>query len=536
VQITFLGHAGFLVETADVVVVVDPWLSPTGAFDSAWMQLPKNHHLAPLVRQKLADRSRARFLYLSHEHGDHFDPEFLGSLAADDVPVVVPRFRPIALQTMLLALGFRDVRALSDGQRLALPGGYLRLFVQEVGLNRDSALLLRLAGRTFLDLNDCKIHDRLSRLRAEEGPIDVFTAQFSGAVWHPTCYEYDRADYEAICRKKVASKFEAVGRGIHALRPRAFVASAGPPCFLDPILLEKNFEPVNIFPRAPAFFRWLRDRPDMAATALHEPMPGDVLDVESNRLHKLGIERISDETFEAYVRAYASEMRHLFLGRGRNLVREEVDELVERLGAELWLKLEEFPLHHRIKMPLYVRLAERPDRMLRVDFANARVEVTGSIQDGSFCTLEIRACDAARVLDQRISWEGLLLSMRTRLSRTPDVYDPMLYGFIAGEREDLRAYCDEISSSIARVERVVVEVGERRYRINRFCPHQGADLSKAWVEDGRYLVCPRHRWTFDLENGGKCTSSACSIEARPFLREADCDREVCLPLAAEAIG
>ncbi len=36
--ITYLGHAGFCVETSRSLVIMDPWLSPLGAFDSAWFQ------------------------------------------------------------------------------------------------------------------------------------------------------------------------------------------------------------------------------------------------------------------------------------------------------------------------------------------------------------------------------------------------------------------------------------------------------------------------------------------------------------------
>jgi UDP-MurNAc hydroxylase len=28
-------------------------------------------------------------------------------------------------------------------------------------------------------------------------------------------------------------------------------------------------------------------------------------------------------------------------------------------------------------------------------------------------------------------------------------------------------------------------------------------------------VCPRHRWRFDLEDGGRCLANGCSIDARP---------------------
>jgi len=39
------------------------------------------------------------------------------------------------------------------------------------------------------------------------------------------------------------------------------------------------------------------------------------------------------------------------------------------------------------------------------------------------------------------------------------------------------------------------------------------DLAEGWVEQERYLVCPRHGWHFDLANHGSCTSNATTINA-----------------------
>ena len=37
------------------------------------------------------------------------------------------------------ALGCKAVVACSDGDKVPIPGGYLRLFVQDAGLNREAA-------------------------------------------------------------------------------------------------------------------------------------------------------------------------------------------------------------------------------------------------------------------------------------------------------------------------------------------------------------------------------------------------------------
>lgn len=75
--ITYLGHAGFCIETESIVIVMDPWLSEYGAFDSSWFQYPKNHHMAQYVRELMSNTPKDKYIYISHEHQDHFDLEFL---------------------------------------------------------------------------------------------------------------------------------------------------------------------------------------------------------------------------------------------------------------------------------------------------------------------------------------------------------------------------------------------------------------------------------------------------------------------------
>ena len=45
------------------------------------------------------------------------------------------------------------------------------------------------------------------------------------------------------------------------------------------------------------------------------------------------------------------------------------------------------------------------------------------------------------------------------------------------------------------------------YELDRYCPHKGADLSKGQVV-GTTVICPKHKWGFDLKNGGVCPSKS----------------------------
>jgi UDP-MurNAc hydroxylase len=81
------------------------------------------------------------------------------------------------------------------------------------------------------------------------------------------------------------------------------------------------------------------------------------------------------------------------------------------------------------------------------------------------------------------------------------------------EPEDLNHFCARLLNLEAQKERIIVEAGGCRYAVNRYCPHQGGDLSEGWIEEDRYLVCARHRWRYDLQNGGKSDTSADTIDA-----------------------
>ena len=38
------------------------------------------------------------------------------------------------------------------------------------------------------------------------------------------------------------------------------------------------------------------------------------------------------------------------------------------------------------------------------------------------------------------------------------------------------------------------------YAIRNSCPHQGADLADGYISESK-VVCPLHRWSFDLKTG-----------------------------------
>ncbi len=518
-RITFLGHAGFCVESDRAVVVMDPWLSANGAFDSAWFQFPRNHHMAEFVRAKLADDGRERFVYVSHEHKDHYDLDFLESLPDRDFTLVVAHFRRPELRETLGSYRCKGLVSLRDGERLHVPGGFLTLLLDDKELNRDSAALLEIDGHRFLNLNDSKVHDRLGEVVRAHGDVHAFACQFSGATYHPTCYEYSSETYRSIALKKRTSKFHQVERAIRALRPRVYLASAGPPCFLDPQLMRLNFEPVNIFPRAPQVLDHLTGRLGDLDVALPLLMPGDAYDLETGEVARGDAERVDESNVEEYIRAYAADYEGVFVRRREEAARHAPKTILERLRDALQVKLDRLSLRERIRVPLYFRLEELPGRMLRLDFRRGVIETASERPETSFYSMSTTSLEVARVLDGHLTWEDFLLAFRFSLNRAPDVYQIVLNGFLTMEPDDVEPFCAKILELESRRERVVVEAGGKRFSVDRYCPHQGGELAEGWVEGDRFLVCPRHRWSFDLQEGGRCSASDTTIHAVPLEEE-----------------
>ena len=74
-KFTFYGHNCFVFNHDDTILITDPWFSKSGAFFGSWFQWPINHDFLDILIKKTLNKNV--FIYLSHEHQDHFDLDTL---------------------------------------------------------------------------------------------------------------------------------------------------------------------------------------------------------------------------------------------------------------------------------------------------------------------------------------------------------------------------------------------------------------------------------------------------------------------------
>ena len=98
-KVTSVGHAGLHLETAGGTILCDPWRYP--AYFASWFVFPDN---SSLDWEALGD---CDYLYVSHLHHDHFDPEKPRPTRQQGrPPVLLPDFPVDDLADALRALGF----------------------------------------------------------------------------------------------------------------------------------------------------------------------------------------------------------------------------------------------------------------------------------------------------------------------------------------------------------------------------------------------------------------------------------------------
>lgn len=511
--ITPIGHAGFLVETRDFVIAMDPWMSEKGAYDSAWFQLPLNHHLKDLVLGKMRQKQKPRYLYVSHEHKDHMDIDFLPLLKGEDISILIADFENNFLARQLTQLGLDHYKKIAHLQEVGFPGGgFIKFFIEESGINRDSGVLIHADQSNFLNFNDAKLFDSIPDLPKNIGPIDVFSVQFAGGTWHPICYEYEPSHYAELTRTKRINKFESVARLIEKIHPRLYLPAAGPPFCLDPELQKLNFKPEPVFPLASEFLAFLRKRLQNLDIQFFESAPGDEIDASRLSIKRGPSAPVTRTELPEYVARHATRFEGLFRDL-KNFPKNSYDETFKDLIAELKKKLEPLTLSSEITVPFYLAFEEQPSRFAKVDFQKRVVSEVEGLDSKEFYAFWAPAWQLRRVLDNYLTWEDLCVTYRPRVKRNPDQYNTILNAFLWLPPEDLPWFCDKMKRLRSKTDRIAVSSKNCHYEIDRFCPHQGADLKEAWINEEGHLVCPRHRWQFNLKNGGKCIANEATLNA-----------------------
>lgn len=508
-RVTGLGHASALIETRFGRILTDPWVNP--AYFGSWFPFPDN---SGLDWQTIG---QVDYLYVSHLHRDHFDPEHLRRYVSKDARVLLPAFPTTELGDRLRDLGFRHIIETVSNQVLDLDG--LQVMVQALtsptdGPIGDSSLWISDGQHTVLNQNDARPAELEPFIQL--GPVDAYLIQFSGAIWYPMVYQLPARAKQALGSQKRDRQFDRTLRYINELGARYVFPSAGPPCFLDPELWDFNDfgdDPGNIFPDQSVFLAWLAEQGHSEGRLL---LPGSVCDLaiaDAAVVHHLDPSQIFGDAKPVYLRQMQDRRQPDVETAKKNWAHPEI-EILSSL-QEWFTPLLEEAEHMAAGIDGGIRVtatdADRGDIDLLVDFGQRRVRAYAGEKVRYRWTTR-RAYLEQLIADHEIDWvNSLFLSCRFSAERIGP-YNEFVYTFFKCLSEERLNYAEGWYAEADREDETITLDG---WDMQRRCPHLKADLTRFGRVDDGVLTCQMHGWKWDLATGKCLTSVGKDIRSAP---------------------
>lgn len=497
-DVTFVGHAGLFIETRHGSILCDPWFNP--AYFASWFPFPANDGL------DLTTFANPTYLYLSHLHHDHFDPEFLRDHVSKETTVLLPDFPLNLMERELRALGFSRFVQTKNFEWSELGGG-LRVMIPALvaptdGPLGDSGLIVDDGETRIYDQNDSRPVD-LERL-ASVGPFDAHFLQFSGAIWYPMVYRMKERMKQALARKKRENQLSRALRYVNAIGAGFVIPSAGPPCFLDDDLYQLNDfdrDETNIFPDQTVFLDFLTANGHDNGRLM---IPGSVARITPGACdvaHALPQEQV-DAIFSdkrRYLDGYKARKEPLIEAikaswpRGAVSILGSLKEWFEPLIEEA--DITSVGINGRV-------LLDCGREQVVLDFQQ-RTVYAWSGEEWEYLLRTDPALVEYCIVHHLEDWVNeLFLSCRFEAERK-GAYNEYVYNFFKCLSEERVQYAEGFYAE-QRHDQQLFEIDG--YLIQRRCPHLKADLTRfGEVHDG-VLTCKLHGWEFDLATGQCLTS------------------------------
>ncbi|MGH6933299.1 MAG: MBL fold metallo-hydrolase, partial [Dongiaceae bacterium] len=280
-KIEFITNASFLINFDNGrKLLTDPWYTD-GIYLGTLFNFPP---LSDEQRQRYLG-SRPDFIYISHFHGDHLDPDSLRRFAKS-TPILIGAFPTPTLRNAIRSCGFTDVRELPFGDIVPIDGFEVTIYPQfsastddsgsEDSFPIDSSILVRESNGPSLFFcvdNPMQVSDA-SYIRDRFGPPDVALLPYSGASIYPWVFKnYSHEDKLKRATTTRLDRLEKFCRLADEIAARYVVPAAGSFVYGGRIAAQSQYQlqatPVEIL-------KYLETRP--LHGSLHLMATGDVLD------------------------------------------------------------------------------------------------------------------------------------------------------------------------------------------------------------------------------------------------------------------
>ena len=489
----FWGHNCFSISNGETTLLIDPWFSNSGAFYSSWFQYPKNHNFKNNVIELISE-SKNSFIFISHEHQDHYDKKFLSSLP-NNVSIIIPNYKDKNFRNEISSM-FEKIIELEENQEFSLDSEIkIYLIIKDIGISHDSSILVKTKKFVFFNQNDCKVFDKLHLIKEK---IDFYSVQFSGANWHPSNFDFTTQKKSEISSKKVKIKFNNLFKALKQLKPKYFLPAAGPAIFpfldinlslgIDNIFVHQK--ELKDFLEENGFKNTLYLRPGQNFT-INASNPIKTPTIEDIKFYKNDLINIWENIPEKLNRGLLENLIYKRFSEIKDISIKDCPILIFNYGNS-------FNNDHTTKNKIFIDIKNK--KLLdRFDYLNNYEEIVSTEKYFHLMCTE--------------RWQNVYLTLRANVFRKPDILSNNLNIFLFSDCSNIKD--NYLTTYDINKEKIIVKnKAGQEYLIDRYCPHQKADLCNAEIDEKNFLICPVHAWKFNLNDKGKDIKSNLTINSK----------------------
>ena len=417
-NVKFLGQACTLIETGGKRILCDPWITGTCNVNS-W------YHLNRRIQTRKDIPTDVDYIYISHEHTDHFHIETLKEFDRN-IPIFICKFPTDRFYNSIVQEGFKDITVLDSWKKKSLEKNLEITIIKNSELMmEDSAIIIKTNEGTIFCQTDCGMsYESLLRVRKEKPDLGFF--KFGAANWYPIVYNYDKEKKTAICKKRKIHKLTGFVNYVKAVQPKYAIPYAGPPIFLDKSLLDVNDPNSGMFAGPDEAKKAWEEEGDnntkikiMAPTdeiSINGELTQNELPVFSHEKMDI-IRKLSDEVKDDIKRKYESE------GVASKNLNNNIIDYFNKI-------ISENPIARRridIKVQFIAEGKNGGDFVLDFskDKENGPYAKEGTTNDWSYL-MKLPAHLIQKVVNNELLWETLFLSCRWTADRRPDKWNEHL--------------------------------------------------------------------------------------------------------------
>lgn len=270
-KIEYLTHASVLIESGGVRLVTDPWLVGPSWGGNLW------HFPPPICAPE--QLPKLDYIYFSHAHDDHFHPESVARLSAEnkEACVLIPGFAGAWFEKLLRDHGFRNIRILAHDETIELTSDTsLQMFLNDKG-DIDSSIMIREAEYTaFFQTDNLMSLEEAARIGAYNDIDIAFVMAVQTGIF-PAFYDFPPDKMKQMARAKAEHSLDYCTQVVERLSAKIIVPYAGDICYLGELYFANDLHRIN---RDIVTAHLKRTLPKVRVEPM---MPGDIFESVGNR-------------------------------------------------------------------------------------------------------------------------------------------------------------------------------------------------------------------------------------------------------------